>query len=115
MWGKVCGILLALALLGAARAQPTLYVMGWVSALPVQLERVEVRSGALVQVLTSGDGLSGTIAATSERECVTIIAEGLTTTGAGVRFVRSWEDGCARLWLPVASYSAVVAQTPGGP
>ena len=96
-------ILLALASLIPARAQSSLYVLGWASPLPVQIERVSVTGGALTQVLTAGDGLSGTIAASAERDCVTVTAEGTTTTGAGVRFVRSWEAGCWRVWLPVSA------------
>lgn len=93
-------ILFILSSLAPARAQPALYVLGWISPYPVQVSRIEVRGGALVQVLSAGDGLSGTIAASAERDCLTITADGLTTTGAGVRFVRSWESGCERLWLP---------------
>lgn len=101
-------ILLALSLL-PAHAQPTLYVLGWYSPLPVRIARVEVTGGALVQVLTSGDGMSGTIAASSDRACVTITAEGRTTTGAGVRFVRAWDAGCDRVWL-----AFVQGKAPGG-
>lgn len=90
-------ILLTLASLTPAHAQPSLYVLGWASPLPVQIARVQVTGGALVQVLTSGDGLSGTIAASAERDCLTVAAEGTTTTGAGVRFVRSWDAGCERV------------------
>lgn len=99
-------ILLTLASLTPARAQPNLYVFGWVSPLPVQIERVSVTGGALVQVLTAGDGQSGTIAASSERDCLTIAAEGVTTTGAGVRFVHSWDVGCVRLWVPFSAVGA---------
>ena len=96
----VLAILLVLALT-TARAQPSLYVVGWGSALPVRIERIEVRGGALVQVLTAGDGLSGTIAASAERECVTVTVDGVTTTGAGVRIVRTWDAGCERIFLPL--------------
>lgn len=95
----LCTVLLLFSLT-TARAQPSLYVLGWQSPLPVQIERVEVTGGSLVQVLASGDGLSGTIAAASDRECLTIVAEGMTTTGAGVRLVRSWDAGCVRLYFP---------------
>lgn len=96
-------ILLLLASLVPAHAQPSLYVLGWTSPLPIQIERVSVAGGALVQVLTSGDGLSGTIAASAERDCVTVTAEGQTTTGAGVRFVRTWDAGCWRVWVPFSA------------
>lgn len=96
-------ILLLLASLTPAHAQPSLFVLGWASPLPVQIERVQVTGGALVQVLASGDGMSGTIAASAERACVTIIAEGMTTTGVGVRFVHAWDVGCWRVWVPFAA------------
>jgi hypothetical protein len=97
---NIAAILLALACFMPAQAQPTLYVLGWSSPLPAQIERVAVTGGALVQVLTVNDGLSGTIAASAERACVTITAEGHTTSGILVRFARSWDAGCDRLWLP---------------
>lgn len=97
-------VLLALASLAPARAQPSLYILGWVSPLPIRIARVEVTGGALMQVLSSGDGLSGTIAASADKACLTIAAEGVTTTGAGVRFLRSWDAECERTWLPFVAH-----------
>jgi|SRR5262245_28118773 len=89
-----------LLILATLTPQRTLYAMPWYSPLPVQLSRVEVTGGSLVQVLASSDGLSGTIAATAPRACLSIAAEGQTTAGVAVRFSRSWEEGCGRVWLP---------------
>lgn len=97
-----CWLIALLLLSMTPPPPPSLYILGWASPFPVQIEQVRVTGGALAQVLTSNDGLSGTIAASSSRACVTIAAEGVTTTGAGVRFVRQWDAGCYRVWLPVA-------------
>lgn len=94
-------ILFLALLLTTARADHTLYVLGWSSPQPVQIERVTVTGGALVQVLSASDGISGTIAATAPRACLVIVAEGRTVAGAGVRLSRAWADACDRLYLPV--------------
>lgn len=96
-------VCLAALLLTHSQAQPqtNLYVLGWSSAFPVQISRVEVRSGALVQVLMDGSHTSGTIAAESGRACVTIEAWGETSTGALVHFARAWDAECERVWVPL--------------
>jgi hypothetical protein len=45
--------------------------------------------------------MTGTIAATADRACLTIAAEGQTTTGIAVRFVRTWDAECPRLYAPL--------------
>lgn len=92
--------LLVLASLAPAHAQSTRYVLGWTSPMPVAIESVVVTGGALDQVLTSGDGTSGTIAASAPRACVSIVAIGHAANGAGVRFVGTWDAQCWHLWLP---------------
>lgn len=93
-WRYAIGLVLALQL-----AQQNLYILGWSSPLPVQLTRVET-TGSLIQVITSGDNQSGTIAVLAPRACVSIAAEGQTTAGIRVRFVRSWLEECDRVWAP---------------
>jgi len=101
---RLCLILvLPLLLCAAAPTQArTLYVLGWASALPVELTKVEVRGGALVEVWEDSAGTSGVIGASAPLECLTIEAEGQTTTGVAVVFARFWDAGCEQVWLPIA-------------
>lgn len=99
---RIALAVLLCALLTSARAQPrNLYVLYWVSPLPVHLSRVEAAAGRLIQLTTAGDDLSGSIAALAPRACLTIRAEGQTTAGIAVSFAREWDAECDRVWVPL--------------
>lgn len=78
-----------------------LFVLQWYSAQPVQVERVEVVGAALVRVETAQGGTSGSISASSERECLTITIEGHTPAGIPIRISRTWDAGCDHIYAPL--------------
>ena len=99
----ILAFLLALALL-MAQAQPaTLYVLEWHSALPIDPASIQatITGGALISTLTTADATTGWIEATAPLACLTIDAQAQTTSGVRVRFSRSWDAGCVRVYAPM--------------
>lgn len=100
----ILAIILAAALLPAK----TLYILEWHSAQPIAPETLTatVTGGTLIAAVTVEDGTAGWVEADAPLACLTIEARAQTTAGIAVRFVRGWDAGCLRVWLPWISARA---------
>lgn len=95
---------LLLTLATSASAAPTTYILEWHSEWPIAADTiaVEVWGGSFVGSEIADDGKSGRVAATADRECLSITWRADTIAAFPVAIVRSWTDACHRMThLPI--------------
>lgn len=82
-----------------------IYALEWHSQLPLDPATIQatVTGGTLMSAITTQDAMQGWIEATAPAACLTIDAQAFTTTGVLVRFVRSWDAQCQRVYLPIVA------------
>lgn len=79
------------------------YFVWWTSPQEIVEQHAIVTGGTLIQLHTDAGNKSGFVEASAEIDCVTIEWVGKTVTGLTFRSKNSWQDGCLKTYVPVAS------------
>ena len=75
----------------------------WTSPRPIDptTQRVIVTGGALQSMTVTSDGYSGGVWIDAPIECATIDWSARTTDGTYLHTVRTWRDGCHKMYMPL--------------